>query len=139
MNTGDLDRLLQLMLEERLSHVSYSDGVLEISMTLAEAENSGVAEIPDVVRTEPVMLCSRTIGTLLAAHPTRPGDTAKTGDQVIAGQPVADVQSGYSLSAVTAERSGVLGRQLGEYGRIVGYGAPVFELFPDASVEPEKG
>jgi biotin carboxyl carrier protein len=139
MRTDDLDRLLRLMLEKGLSHVSYSDGALEVSMTLAAAESPGVAQTPNAARSEAVLLCSSAIGTLLAAHPARPGDTAKTGDHVIAGQPVAYVQSGYCLSAVTAKTTGVLGRQLSEYGQIVGYGAPVFELFPDTSVQPDKG
>jgi len=133
MSTEDLDRLLRLMLDKGLSHVSYSDGVVDISLTLPGGE------APVTARREAVLLCSRAIGVLLAAHPARPDETVQAGDRVVAGQPVAYIRSGHTLSAVTAEEAGIIGRQLGEYGRTVGYGAPVFEFFPDVPAQPEKG
>jgi hypothetical protein len=139
MRADDLDQLLRLMLENGFSHVSYSEGGFKISMTIPAGQSPGIAPMPDAPRSEAALVTSRAIGMLLTAHPARSGDAPKPGDHVIAGQPVAYVRNGDSLSAVTAEVTGVLGRQLCESGRIVGHGTPVFELFPDASMRPNKG
>ncbi|MCT8992260.1 acetyl-CoA carboxylase biotin carboxyl carrier protein subunit [Chelativorans sp. SCAU2101] len=139
MNTDNLDQLLQLMREHRLSHVSYSDGAIKVSMTLMMPKSSGTLAITGSTAAKPLLNSSSAIGTLLTAHPARSSVTVKSGDRVVAGQPLAFIQFGYSLSAVTAKVSGILGRQLVKYGQIVGYGDPIFELLPDESADMREG
>jgi len=68
------------------------------------------------------------IGRFFLKHPLGDQPPLREGEQVEAGQILAFLRVGLVLTAVLADRAGVVLRQAVEEGALVGYGETLFEL-----------
>lgn len=72
-------------------------------------------------------------GVFLDRHPMRLEPAVEHGAPVRAGSPLGFLRVGPLLTAIVAPQDGVVLEVLAAHGRLVGYGAPLFELDPDGS------
>lgn len=129
MTAEPLNEILDLMLEYGFAEVSFSDGKDSIAMRLEPAaEKHQAEEVGPLADAAPETLSTVSIGRLTFVHPARPGQSCSEGDAVGAGAKVAYVTTGATITSVSADRPGVLGRKLRQDGDVVGYGTPVFEF-----------
>ncbi|MCG5480681.1 hypothetical protein [Sinorhizobium alkalisoli] len=129
MTAEALNEILDLMLKYGFAEGSFSDGKDSVAMRLGPAAETHQAEEKGpVADAAPETLSTVSIGWLSFVHPARPGESCSEGDAVGAGAKVAYVTTGATITSVTADRRGVLGRKLRKEGDVVGYGTPVFEF-----------
>ena len=81
-----------------------------------------------VAASQATVVRSPGVGLLRHRHPLHAVPLAAEGERVVAGQPLALLEVGHTLTAVVAPRDGVVARILARDGVAVGYGHPLVEL-----------
>ncbi len=94
-------------------------------------ESPVTAEAPT---TERHQITSPGQGRFLATHPRRPAAKVERGDQISAGQIVAYLKAGNTLTAITASIGGTVTQVWANDGDLLGYATPV--LIIEGSTEP---
>lgn len=123
ISTADLDRILGWMQAANLELVSVRDGDTQLTL---RRTGSGRAEAPAT------NVVTQAIGTFLPAHPRRPDTALKSGDRVAAGAVVGYLQAGQTLAPIVTGKAGKVSAILAAPGSLLGYGAPVLSLIPEA-------
>jgi acetyl-CoA carboxylase biotin carboxyl carrier protein len=121
-------------------------GLLELKGpkgTLRLLHDGSSVKIQDVDEADATRSCGAglvvrapTVGIFLDHHPLCERPLAPIGADVLADMPMGFLQVGPLLTPVSAPQGGTVTDVLAEHGKVVGYGAPLFELQPIGSNEP---
>lgn len=123
ISLDELDRILGWMQGAKLELLSVRDGDVQLLLRRAGAVRAeGTA----------INVVTRAMGTYLPAHPRRPDAALKLGDRVAVGAVVGYLRAGQTLVPIVTGKAGKVSAILATPGSLLGYGAPVLSLFPEA-------
>ncbi|HEX9857263.1 MAG TPA: biotin/lipoyl-containing protein [Paracoccaceae bacterium] len=123
IESHDLDRILGWMQAAGIGELTLRHRKRRLRLQLDSASAAATAPPP-----EPRQILSPGLGRFLAAHPRRPGIRVEPGTGIVTGQILGYLQTGATLTAITAGQSGTVARILATDGDLLGYGTPVLAL-----------
>ncbi|HSW20111.1 MAG TPA: biotin/lipoyl-containing protein [Ramlibacter sp.] len=138
LQLGDLRRLVRHLQSSEVTCFEYEGPQFALRLVCARspgaprsAERTAavhVAPPPVQALASAALVKSPGIGRFFLQHPLGDRPPIREGGQVEAGQILAFLRVGQVLTAVLADRAGVVVRRRVEEGALVGYGETLFEL-----------
>ena len=124
ISLNELDRILGWMQGANLELLSVRDGDAQLTLRRGGRAQSASEATINVV--------TKGIGTFMPAHPRRPDAALEPGDRVAAGAVVGYLRAGQTLTPIVTGRGGKVSAILATPGGLLGYGARVLSLIPEA-------
>ncbi|HTO33323.1 MAG TPA: hypothetical protein VL202_19425 [Pararhizobium sp.] len=131
MTSEDIQNVIALMERHGIAAFDYEHGDTALHLTLGGNSNGNVPETQQTAQTtEPDVLRSPGVGTLLFTHPATGATAPVLPRRVAAGDVVSYIRTGLTLRAVVAKKDCLLLRAWAEDGAGVGYDDALFEIAP---------
>ena len=127
IDPSDLDRLLGWMQAAGLQSLSVRENARSVTLRL-DCTPAAIRSAQAVADHAPCRIVSRGIGRFVAAHPRRPAAEVTAGSSVISGQTVGFLECGATLTAIVADRAGVVAEILVGDGDLIGFGTPILTI-----------
>ena len=130
MTEAEIERLVLAAQRAGISEIEISHSGFELRVRVGGGAARAEAAFPPPEEGGRTGKCVRSpgVGVFRRRHPVTGLALVASGQAVTAGQPVAYLQAGPVLRAVTTTEDGVIGETLADDGALVGYGSPLLVL-----------